>query len=372
MNILHHFNPDSLLLYKLTKKSIYTNDDVSPKMFQDIRFLLFILKHVGILPFFRQVSPWEVAPPSLRDDYYSCFIRTLIYSFTILNLYFMNQYGLLMTFAKRNDTDNINMWIKVFLCIAAYVSTLFLSGRNEKKLIQMINDILKIDRIIYQQYGVRVKNECQLSNKTIILMVICYMYVIYTKSVLLSKGNMFLGEYFLFSFYSLQYIICSMFVILIASVLKIIYMRFAFINEVLGVQSEYRLKCEISENDNVIDETLFVFKLHNKLINVLKLVNTASSLILIAFMGYSFYSITTDCYNTFIEITTKREISTAFIKLCASWIVMNTSLLSLLAVCCGLVTKEANSTCKILARVYGKSREMKSVVGFQVCRILCS
>lgn len=363
MKILQHLNPNSLLLYKLTKKSIYTNEDVSPKMFKDLHLLLGILKYFGIIPFYSQVSPWEIAPPSRRDEYYSRFIRSLIYAYTILNIYFMNQYGLLVSFEKTNDTDNISQWIKVFLCIVAYVSTLFISGRHEKRLLQMFNDILKIDKIIYQQYGVRVKNQCQLSNKTIVLIAICYVYIIYIKTALLGKGTMFLGEFFLFSFYSLQYVICSMFVILIASILKIIFMRFAFINEVLGVQSACRKKFDISEDDNVIEETLFVFKLHNKLINILKLVNTTSSLILIAFMGYSFYTITTDCYNTFIEITTKREISFAFIQLCVAWIIMDFSLLALLAVCCGWVTKEANSTCRILARVYGKSKEMKCVVG---------
>lgn len=363
MKFLQSYNPSSLLLYKLTKSSIYTNEDVSPKIFQDMRLLLGILKFVGILPYYKQVSPWEISPPLLKDEYYSRFIRTFIYAFTIMNIYFMSEYGFFVSFGKTNETDNINQWIKVLLCIGAYVTTLFISGRKDKELLQMINDLLKIDKIICQQYGVRVKNECQLSNKTIVFVLICYLYIIYVKVTLLAtKGTMFLGEVFLFSFYSLQYVICSMFVVFIASILKIIFKRFAFINEVIETQSACRKQFDISEDDYVIEETLFIFKLHNKLINLLKLVNSTSSLILIAFMGYSFYTITTDCYNTFIEITTKREISMVFIKLCVTWIIINTSLLALLAVCCGLVTKEANSTCRILARVYGKSKEMKSVV----------
>lgn len=363
LKILQNVNPNSLLLYKLSKKSIYTNEDTSPKMFEDLKFLLQTLKYVGILPFYNVLSSWEVGPANKKDEYYSKFIRTMVYIFTGLNIYFMNKFGIFVnSFSKSNDTDNINQWIKVFLCIVAYVSTLVISGRNEKKILQIFNEILKIDKIIYQQYGVRVKNQCQLSNKTIVLIGFCYVYIIYIKSVLLGHATFFLADFFLFSFYTLQYIICSMFVILIASILKIIFMRFAFINEVLDVQSACRKKFDISEDDNVIDETLFVFKLHNKLIHLLKLVNKASSLILIAFMGYSFYTITTDCYNTFIEITTQKNISFAFIQLCLAWIVMNFSLLALLAVCCGWVTKEANSTCKILARAYGKSKEMKCVV----------
>ncbi|XP_067625121.1 gustatory and pheromone receptor 32a isoform X2 [Eurosta solidaginis] len=339
-------------------------------IFKDIRTVLFILKATGLLPIYEEVSSYEVGPPTKQNIFYSFFIRGVIQALSIFNLYNLVMPGSAQLFYSYSDTDNVNKWIEFLLCMLAHSATVFICARNAKSFIKIINEILKVDEDVLDKFGVTLENKCGFSLKFIFGICICQWYLIVLR-VTAAKDPLTVKSYIFFAFYAVQNGMSTIFIVFAASLLKIVKIRFAHLNFVLKgytytqqrklLRRLARRSGNIFTVDNFTEDSLFTYRMHNKLLRIYRSINDCCSLILVAYMGYAFYTITTTTYNLFVQITT-RYISLNVLQTCFAWLIMHTSVLALLSKSCGQATDEANETCQVLARVYGKSKDHQNIV----------
>ncbi|XP_013118265.1 gustatory and pheromone receptor 32a [Stomoxys calcitrans] len=172
----------------------------------------------------------------------------------------------------------------------------------------------------------------------------------------------------------------SIFIVYASIMLRLLSVRFAYLNSLLTgytykeqQKPRQRLRTRAANNmrlaappapamANFPDDSLFTFRMYNKLLRLYKLVNDNCSLILVVYMGYAFYSITTTTYNLFVQITTQQGMSPYVLQICFALLVVHTAMLALLSRCSGEATDQANLTSQILARVYEKSKEYQNII----------
>ncbi|XP_055384276.1 gustatory and pheromone receptor 32a [Condylostylus longicornis] len=246
-----------------------------------------------LLPFYTRISEFKVKINDTSLSVYTFCIRMFLLISTGAIIYGMTESGMANLLPRKaGETDNINQWIEIFLCITTYVTTIIISWYYSRKHIENINE-----------------------NFT-----------------------------------------CAIFMIYLTGILNVITKRFDFINNILK-------NCVSDDNygKNRINDILFGFKIHTKLCNIMRDTNELSGVILLAFMGYSFYKITTDSYNSFVQVTQQTP-SLLVLQNCAVWLVLNIFLLIIITECCGNVTSEANVTSQILSRSYGKDKNYKNII----------
>ncbi|XP_037957569.1 gustatory and pheromone receptor 32a isoform X1 [Teleopsis dalmanni] len=340
-------------------------------VFKDIRTILFILKATGLLPIYKQLSNYEVGPPNKSHEFYSFFVRGVVHGLTIFNLYNLFKPGGSQLFYSYSETDNINQWIEIILCVITYSATVLICTKNSKSFLKIINEILKVDEEVRRQFHATLSNNCEFSVKFIVGICICQWYIIILK-IISATNQLTPTSYILIAFYAIQNGMSSIFIIFAAALLRIVSMRFEYLNLVLNGYT-YAQQRKISkywrrvgENGAAAMETfpdisLFTYRMHNKLLRIYKSINECCSLILVGYMGYAFYTITTTAYNLFVQITTN-NISMNVLQWCLAWLCLHISLLAILSKSCGQATREANTTSQILARVYGKSKEYQNII----------
>ncbi|KAI8126738.1 putative gustatory receptor 32a [Lucilia cuprina] len=358
-----------------------SNNNESETFLSDITDLLYILKATGLLPFYRTISNYELGPPSVLSRIYTITAHLLIHSMTIYNVYNLFTDGSTQLFYSYRETDNINYWIEILLCIVTYTTTVFLCFRNGKSYLNILNDTLKVDEEISRKFSINMVNNCGFAIKYIIIIVIFQVYIIILK-ILSIKEPLNVASYILISFYSFQNGLSSIFIVYASVLLRIITVRFEFLNKIITGYTYREQKAKVRQRitrvnngdifsqprsmENFPDESLFAFRMYNKLLRLYKAVNECCSLTLVVYMGYAFYSITTTTYNLFVQITTQMdsamEMSVNVLQICFVLLFTNTIMLAVLSRCAGQATDQANETSEILARVYGKSKEYQNIV----------
>lgn len=89
-------------------------------VFEDIGTILTVLKACGLLPFYEQISSYEVGPPTKTNEFYSFFVRGVVHALTIFNIYSLITPNADQLFFSLRETDNVNQWIELLLCIFTY------------------------------------------------------------------------------------------------------------------------------------------------------------------------------------------------------------------------------------------------------------
>lgn len=89
-------------------------------VFEDIGTILSVLKASGLLPIYEQVSSFEVGPPTRTNEFYSFFVRGVVHALTIFNIYSLMTPNGAKLFISLRETDNVNQWIELLLCILTY------------------------------------------------------------------------------------------------------------------------------------------------------------------------------------------------------------------------------------------------------------
>ncbi|XP_065358267.1 gustatory and pheromone receptor 32a [Calliphora vicina] len=357
------------------------NNNESNTFLNDIPSILFILKATGLLPIYRMISNYELGPPNGIRRVYSMIAHALVHSMTIYNLYNLFSDGSTQLFYSYRETDNINYWIDILLCIVTYTTTVFICSKNSKSFLKILNDILKVDEEISRKSSVNIVNNCGFAVKFIILIVIFQCYIIILK-ILGINEPLTVPSYILIGFYSLQNGLSSIFIVFASILLRIVTVRFEYLNSVINGYTYREQKGKVRQRirrldnirspgsipsqpppmENFPDDSLFAFRMYNKLLRLYKAINESCSLILVVYMGYAFYSITTTTYNLFVQITTQRDMSINVLQICFVLLFLHTTMLALLSRCSGQATDQANETSQILARVYGKSKEYQNIV----------
>ncbi|XP_017059293.1 gustatory and pheromone receptor 32a [Drosophila ficusphila] len=349
-------------------------------VFEDIRTILSVLKASGLMPIYEQVSNYEVGPPTKANEFYSFFVRGVVHALTIFNVYSLFTPISAQLFYSYRETDNVNQWIELLLCILTYTLTVFVCARNTKCMLRVMNEILQLDEEVRRQFGVNLNQNFGFSVKFLVGIAICQTYIIVLK-VYAVQGVITPTSYILLAFYAIQNGLTATYIVFASALLKIVYIRFHFINELLngytygqqhkrkgGRRNRGNINSNVNPTPNPAvmehfpEDSLFIYRMHNKLLRIYKGINDCCNLILVSFLGYSFYTVTTNCYNLFVQITARGTVSPNILQWCAAWLCLHVSLLALLSTSCGLTTREANATAQILARVYAKCREYQNII----------
>lgn len=352
----HHPQQQQRPIYQ--QNEFLRQDILGSPMFAEMRTLLFILKATGLLPIFEQISNYKIGPPTKSNQYYSFFIRVVVHTLTVFAIYNLFTPGSSQLFLSYRDTDNINQWIELLLCIFTFSVTVFICARNAQVFVKLINEILKVDEDINRQFGATLKNNCNFSAKFIFGIFVCQIYILVLKKLGINVP-LTVTSYVLIGFYGLQNGLSTIFIVYAAALLRIITIRFEYLNMVLNgysyVQQRKQQRRAVRRiNDittgmmeNFPEDSLFTFRVHNRLLRIYKTINDCCSLILVGYMGYAFYTITTTTYNMFVQITTQTDLSPIVMQLCFAWLCLHTALLALLSKSCGNATKEVGDRFKI-------------------------
>ncbi|XP_055919503.1 gustatory and pheromone receptor 32a [Eupeodes corollae] len=331
----------------------------SSNFLRELNMQLTILKAVGLFPIVKQISDYEIEGPSHQNNIYSTIIRGIIHSLTIFNLYSMFQRHSVEGFSTERETDNINQYIEIIITITTYTGTIILCSRHSNDFLNILRDILKIDSSIEQRYQVKVQNHCKFAQITVLGIFAVQLFLI---SLKFTSGDFTSSiQYLFFLFYAFQNCICSMFMILLSALLQVVSQRFDFVNAILEKFSYNMIEMKIEQRLFEEDVT-FVFRLHNRLLIIFKLLNESCSLMVALFMGYAFYSITTKTYNIFVEFTTYEVVSWVFLLDCFAWLAVNTTLLAILANICGQATRKANTLQQVVAKIYGRNKDSQTII----------
>ncbi|EDW52563.1 gustatory and pheromone receptor 32a [Drosophila sechellia] len=349
-------------------------------VFEDIRTILSVLKASGLMPIYEQVSDYEVGPPTKTNEFYSFFVRGVVHALTIFNVYSLFTPISAQLFFSYRETDNVNQWIELLLCILTYTLTVFVCARNTTSMLRIMNEILQLDEEVRRQFGANLSQNFGFSVKFLVGIAACQAYIIVLK-IYAVQGEITPTSYILLAFYGIQNGLTATYIVFASALLRIVYIRFHFINQLLngytygqqhkrkeGGARARRQRGDVNPNVNPAlmehfpEDSLFIYRMHNKLLRIYKGINDCCNLILVSFLGYSFYTVTTNCYNLFVQITGKGMVSPNILQWCFAWICLHVSLLALLSRSCGLTTTEANATSQILARVYAKSKEYQNII----------
>lgn len=92
----------------------------SNPVFEDIHTILSVLKASGLLPIYEQLSSFELGPPTKTNEFYSFFVRGVVHALTIFNIYSLMTPNSAKLFISLRETDNVNQWIELLLCIFTY------------------------------------------------------------------------------------------------------------------------------------------------------------------------------------------------------------------------------------------------------------
>lgn len=335
------------------------NNTETNTFLNDITGILYILKLTGLLPYYVTLSAYELGYPGLLRRIYTMIAHTIVHVMTIYNLYNLFSNGSTQLFYSYRETDNINYWIEILLCIVTYTTTVFICSKNSKSFLKILNDILKVDEEINRRFSVNLVNNCGFAIKFIILIVIFQGYIIILK-ILAINEPLTVSSYILIGFYSIQNGLSSIFIVYASILLRIIAVRFAYLNTIIQgytyKEQQGKIRQRIQRLDkthqqgnilssappmeNFPDDSLFAFRMYNKLLRLFKTINESCSLILVVYMGYAFYSITTTTYNLFVQITTLRDMSPNVLQMCFTFLFLHTATLALLSRCAGQATDE--------------------------------
>ncbi|XP_055850503.1 gustatory and pheromone receptor 32a isoform X7 [Episyrphus balteatus] len=329
-----------------------------PNLLHDLKLLLKILKAFGLFPIYTQVTNTEIEAPSKYNNIYSIIIRSTMHFLTVFNLYSMYHQSSVQDFSTERETDNINQYIEIIICVTTYTGTIILCSKHSNDFLTILKDILKVDSDIQETYRASVENNCKFSQKSVFGIIAAQIFL--TSLKFTGGGITNWIQYIIIIFFAVQNSLCSMFMMLLAALLKVVSMRFEFVNMILNNYS-YNM-VGINARGMFEEDVAFAFRLHNKLLKIYKLLNEACSLMLAFFMGYAFYTITTNTYNIFVEFTTYTDISWSFLLDSFMWFGLNTVLLTILARNCGRATIKANAASQILARVYGKNKDYQILI----------
>ncbi|XP_061396142.1 gustatory and pheromone receptor 32a [Musca vetustissima] len=362
---------DAIILNGVT-----TGNTKAKNVLNDITSILLILKATGLMPLYETLSEYELGAPKVLSRMYSIVVHFMVHAMTIFNMYNLFSGGSNQLFYSYRETDNINYWIEILLCIVTYTTTVVVCSKNSKAFLKILNETLKIDEEIKQRFSATIVNNCGFAAKFIVLILAFQWYIVLLK-ILLIDQPLTATSYIIISVYSIQNALSSIFIVYSSVLLRLLSVRFAYLNSIINgytykeQQRTRRFRARIPNKEHTAppppmssfpDDSLFAFRMYNKLLRLYKSVNDSCSLILVVYMGYSFYSITTTTYNLFVQITTQMEMSFNVLQICFALLFSHTAMLALLSRCSGEATDQANLTSQILARVYEKSREYQNIV----------
>lgn len=299
---------------------------------------MFPLKIISLIPLYGSASSYELGPPT--KILYTIAMRFLILVipvYSLYNLYLINS----------TEASNEPEWIDSSLNFLNYIITISFCTRHYQLLEKIINGLLKFYEEM-KEYGKCVDvTEARFSITFTIIMLTLQCCVVILKIVAIDVPLAFniSIESVLYAF---QNIVPDLYIIFISSLMRTIATQFSNLNNIATASTcgiyEGTIKNQISSNTLVLG---FLLQMYRKLLRIHKFISDYCTFILLFYVGYAFFSITSKTYYIFVWIISPQEISQSEVSLSFIILVMHMLLLILLCRCFNLVARKVFQTTNV-------------------------
>ncbi|XP_019847507.2 gustatory and pheromone receptor 32a isoform X1 [Bactrocera dorsalis] len=327
-----------------------------------IKWNVLILKLVGLVPFYTSPNPDVIAAPKGLPIHITRAIFCARTAMHLLHVYALSSPFIMQKLFLRSKTDGIANTLSVCFCIFGDVVISWSCARNGTKIIAIINGFLKIDRRMRQlapppAQRQKIRNAFNMC----LLLLFGYLCAITIPVVKCFYGtlpaHLFLG----ISFYQVENVTSCVFVLFIASLLHQLTLRIQQTNKLIAQYGAEEAAASAHDVQSFARNSTTFYSLHNELLDLLQMINKFAGLGLVAFLLYACAGLLTFTYAcTLYDLRNGDDWFNIMWNL--SWILNFATVLILLAFRCDCVTKEANNTGQILARVYAKGKDYQDIV----------
>ncbi|XP_039949686.1 uncharacterized protein LOC120767602 [Bactrocera tryoni] len=334
----------------------------SPSLLACIKWNVLILKLVGLVPFYTTPNSDEIAAPKGLPIHITRVIFCAKTAMHLLHVYALSSPFFMQKLFLRSKTDGIANSLSVCFCIFGDVVISWSCARNGNQIIGIINGFLKIDRRLGQLAPPPAQHLlAENALNMCLLLLFGYLCAITMQAMKWFYGtlpaHLFLG----ISFYQVENFTSCVFVVFIASLLHQLALRIQQTNKLIAQYGAKDAAASAHDVQNFARNSTTFYSLHNELLDLLQMINKFAGLGLVAFLLYACAGLLTFTYACTLYDLRNGD---AWINLLwnLSWILNFATVLILLAFRCDCVTKEANNTGQILARVYAKGKDYQDIV----------
>ncbi|KAI8041835.1 gustatory receptor 68a [Drosophila gunungcola] len=260
---------------------------------------------------------------------------------------------------NQGDTEEINRTIETLLCIGSYTMMVLSSVLNASRHFRILRDIAKIDEYLVVS-GFRGNYSCRnvgilVGSTALGVLAVAFYYIHFRSGIYCKK------QVILLLVYSLQLLYSTVFAIYLRTLLRSLALRIGFLNQ--------RLDAFCLQESGYVDNWLELSNLIEVLCKfryITENVNCVAGVALLFYFGFSFYTVTNQSYLAFASLTasslgSKRDVADTMGLSCA-WVLAETITMAMICSACDCLASEANSTAQILARVYGKSKQIHNLI----------
>ncbi|XP_069963703.1 gustatory and pheromone receptor 32a [Bactrocera oleae] len=327
-----------------------------------IKWNVLIMKLFGLIPFYRAPNPNEITAPKGLSVHITRAIFCARTAMHLLHVYALASPSIMQKLLLKSKTDGITKTLSVFICIFGDIVISWSCARHGTKIIAIINGFLKIDRR-FEELASSPAQHFRTGNAFNIYLLLLFGYLcVITIPVVKSfygivPNYLFMG----ISFYQVENFTSCVFVVFISALLHQLTLRFQHTNTLITQYGAEGAKASVHDVQNFAQNSTTFYSLHNELLDLLKMINEFAGLGLVAFLLYACAGLLTFTYDcTLYDLRNGEGCFNILWNL--SWILNFATVLILLAFRCDCVTKEANNTAQILARVYGKGKEYQGII----------
>ncbi|XP_054082466.1 gustatory and pheromone receptor 32a-like [Zeugodacus cucurbitae] len=327
-----------------------------------LKWNVLILKLVGLLPFYTTPNPDEIGAPRGLLAHVTRAIFCVKTAMHLLHIYALYSPPILHKLFLRSKTNGVTNTISVSFCILSDVVISWTCARHGPKIIAIINGFLKFDRRL-RELTLSPTREFHTgrANHIYLLLLFGYLCVITVPVVNSFYGNLpqllFVG----ISFYQVENFTSCMFVVFISSLLHQLALRLQHTNKLIALYGVEGGRASTHDVQSFARDSTIYYSLYNDLLDLLKMINKFAGLGLVAFILYACAGLLTSTYAcTLYNLSSIDDWFSILWNL--SWILNFATVLILLAFRCDGVTKEANNTAQIIARVYAKGKGYQDIV----------
>lgn len=339
--------PTSKLINRLIRYILYKRLESKNKIkynamriLQDINSVALPSQLFGILPFFFSKGEDDLTI-SKTGKAYTYMLTTIIFSSSIFfswDVLFNSRYYKIME-TVQGDTEEINQTIETLFCIISYTMIVISCTYNATKHCRTLKDIAKIDEYL-EASGFQGVYKAPLLIVLLALMSfsvisVAFFYVHFKSNIDWTK------QCVLMTSYALQMLFSSIFALYIRIVLKNLTRRIEFVNQKLEAFASGD-NCD-KENWRELSNLIEMFC---KFRYITENINSVTSVGLLFYMGYAFYTVTNQSYLAFSTLTTHVEFRDKFdtMGLSVAWVVAEVITMSVICSSCDAMSSEVSNS----------------------------
>ncbi|CAD6998048.1 unnamed protein product [Ceratitis capitata] len=326
-------------------------------IFSEIKWLVYILTACGLLPFYEIISDSEIArKKGLFASLYTTIVRILCLLVITTNSYTLFSLTTI-SYSFFGSVDLVNYVLHMFLNIFCFAVIIFSCAVKSRHFLRAANKLLLIDGQL-QRYANN--TDC------------------------LENGCAFQWKYFIY----LETSICNFFIIFIALLCHLLFLRFRYLNRFVKSftnggrnqklkqqlrakhstenpifyitlpEERVRPKHEIQQ-ESFISVSSYIYRSYYELLKIYKQLNEYVGHALLVYFIYVFYLTSLAIYRMIYRAKSSKL--SKFPLYGFASLILHMSILVLVTRCCSKLTEEAQKIASIIANIYGRNEKSRKV-----------